>query len=335
MLSVDNQEKLPIEEQNLYKLPLLFQSTIMINLYVLFLLTFLMSCGSSKEEEKSPVAVKKLLDKELKEISGITSIGDNLWVITDKPKARVFKLDAGGDLLQTVNVSNVEATDVEAVASDSNYIYLGDVGDNIGDRIERKIIKISNGSIPEGSEVQVTAEMIEFTFPNEELTDNKKQNNFDCESLLSFRDSLYVFTKDREDKETKLYVIPKTPGKYTARYISTFNSEGLVTDAAINKLNNEVALIGYHKGHAYPFIYLFSNFDGNNFFSGEVEKIDLADKKWDWQLEGITFNSKNMVYFACEGTEQVPATFYGINRNDIFKLKKAKKDNKKENGADD
>jgi hypothetical protein len=302
----------------------------MIKLPVLFLLAFFLSCASSKNEEKSPVAVKKLLPKELKEVSGITSIGENLWAITDKPKSRVFKLDMEGNVLQTVNVSNVEAVDVEAVASDSNFVYLGDVGDNVGDRVERKIIKISLERIPEGSEVEVTAETIEFTFPNEELTNNKKQNNFDCESLLSFKDSLYVFTKDREDKETKLYVIPKAPGKYTARYISTFNSEGLITDAAINMLNNELALIGYHKGHTYPFIYLFSNFEGNNFFSGESQKIDLADKKWDWQLEAITFNNKNMVYFACEGTDQVPATFYGINRNDVFKLKKTKKEKKKD-----
>src|SRR5205085_8408040 len=156
------------------------------------------------------------------------------------------------------------------------------------------------------NEVQVTGETIEFTFPNEEVTDDKKQNNFDCESLMSFKDSLYIFTKDREDKETKLYVLPKTAGKYIARYISNFNSEGLVTDAAMNKQNNELALIGYHKGHLYPFIFLFSNFQGNNFFSGDYQKIELANKKWDWQLEGITYSNKNVVYFTCEGTKEVP-----------------------------
>jgi hypothetical protein len=139
---------------------------------------------------------------------------------------------------------------------------------------------------------------------------------------------LYFFTKDREDKETKLYVIPKTPGKYAARYISTFNSEGLITDAAINQAGSELALIGYHKGHTFPFIYLFNNFQGNDFFSGEHKKIELADKKWDWQLEGITY-SKNLVYFSCEETKEVTATLYGINRDNIFQLEKKKKETKK------
>ena len=286
----------------------------------------LISCNSSKVKE-SPLVLKTILSNELKEISGITVVGENFWAITDKPKSRVFKLDALGRILQTVNVSNADATDVEAVASDPDFIYLGDVGDNLGDRPQRKIIKIPITKIPAGNEVQVNGETIEFSFPNDMGAQEKKQNNFDCESLLSFKDSLYVFTKDREDKETKLYVLPKTPGRYTARYISSFNSEGLITDAAINKLNDELALTGYRKGHSYPFILLFNNFEGNNFFSGDFEKINLADKKWDWQLEAITYG-ENKVYFSCEGTDQVPATLYGINRNDIFKLNK-KRDKKK------
>lgn len=301
-----------------------------------FVLAFLFIGCSSTTTTKSPLVVKTILPKELKEISGLTAVGGNIWAITDKPKSRVFRLDMAGKLLQTVNVSNVEATDVEAVTSDSTFIYIGDVGDNVGDRVERKIIKIKAAGIPAGAEVQVTGETIEFTFPNEAVTETKKENNFDCESVLSFKDSLYVFTKDREDKETKLYVLPKVPGKYVARYISSFDSKGLITDAAINKQNNELALIGYHKGHLYPFILLFSNFTGNDFFSGDHQRIELAKKEWDWQLEGITYSNKNIVYFSCEGTKQVPATFYGIRREDIFKLnKKKEKDQAKDEQKDE
>jgi hypothetical protein len=305
----------------------------MYKLPALVFLSFLISCGSSSDE-KSPLLVKTLLPQELKEVSGLTAIGEHVWVITDKPKSRVFKLDAAGKLLQVVNVSNIPAVDVEAVTSDDAFIYLGDVGDNLGDRVERKIIKLAIANIPSGSDVQVTGESIDFTFPAEIVAQSKKQNNFDCEALLSFKDSLYVFTKDREDKETRLYVIPKAPGKHTARYINTFNSDGLITDAAINKQNNELALIGYHKGHQYPFIYLFNDFQGDDFFSGNHKKINLTDGKWDWQLEGITYSADNVVYFSCEGTNQVPATFYGIGRDDIFKLNKAGKTKAKSKNKD-
>ncbi|MCW3079268.1 hypothetical protein [Segetibacter sp.] len=300
----------------------------MIKLIPLIFLVFLMGCSISPKKE-SPLIVKTILPKELKEISGITSVGDDLWVITDKPKSRVFKLSAQGRLLQIVNVSNVEATDVEAIASDATFIYLADVGDNMGDRVERKVIRIAIASIPAGEEVEITGETIEFTFPNEVVVESKKQNNYDCESMLSFKDSLYFFTKDREDKETKLYAIPKAPGKYAARYINTFNSEGLITDAALNKAGNELALLGYRKGHTFPFIYLFNDFRGENFFSGKHQKIELADKNWDWQLEGIAYGNNNNLYFSCEETKEVTATLYGINRSSLFKLAKQKKEKKK------
>lgn len=297
---------------------------IMIKFASVIFVCIVITCCSGTGVRKSPLVVKTILPKELKEISGLSAYNNFFWAITDKPKARVFKLDANGNLLQTINVANTEAADVESVTSDSSFVYIGDVGDNNGDRVERKIIKISAKNIPTTAEAEVPGEIIEFTFPQETVVEKKKLNNFDCESLLSFKDSLYVFTKDREDNETKLYVLPKTPGKYMARYISSFNSKGLITDAAINKQNTEVALIGYHKGHVYPFIFLFTKFSGNDFFSGEHQKINLADKPWDWQLEGITYSDKNGVYFSCEGTKEVPATFYGINRNDLFKLQKDK-----------
>lgn len=54
-----------------------------------------------------------------------------------------------------------------------------------------------------------------------------------------------------------------------------------------------------------------------------------ADKPWDWLLEGITYGNDNVLYFSCEGTKQVAATFYGIKREKPDKL-----DKKKENDGE-
>jgi hypothetical protein len=299
------------------------------------LFCFLVACSGNSQH--NVVSVKKVLAKELKEISGVVAVNQNIWAITDKPHARVFKLDTAGNLLQEVDIKNTEATDVEAVTADDKFVYIGDVGDNIGDRIKRKIIKVAKDSIPKGQKVEARGDTITFTFPGEVEVENKKENNYDCESLLSYKDSLYLFTKDREDKETRLYAIPKTPGNYTARLIDSFDCKGLITDAAINPANNMVALIGYRKGHTYPFMIFFKNFQGDDFLSGEHNRIELADKEWDWQLEGITLTN-DMAYFSCEGTPEVPATFYGVRLDKIKELdkkeaKKHAKSGKKDKGA--
>jgi hypothetical protein len=70
---------------------------------------------------------------------------------------------------------------------------------------------------------------------------------------------------------------------------------------------------------------VLDGFKGNNFFSGTSKRIELADKDWDWQLESISYDQNDIVYFANEGTDQVPATLYGIKRADIFQLRKSGK----------
>lgn len=312
---------------------IIFLRFFMIKHPLLILPFFFLACSNA--QQKGSLVVKTILPKELKEISGITASGTDIWAITDKPHATVYRLDLSGNLKQQVEITNAEATDVEAVAADADYIYIGDVGDNTGDRVERRIIKVAKSAIKKEKDAKVTGEVIGFVFAGGGQTESKKQNNFDCESLLSYKDSLYVFTKDRQDKETRLFVLPKKAGKHTARFIDSFDSKGLITDAAINPANNEVALTGYHKGHKFPFIILFSNFSSNDFFSGNHKKINLADKSWDWQLEGITYGNNNNVYFTCEGTKQVAATFYGIQRENLDKLNKKKNQGNAETNDND
>ena len=102
----------------------------------LFLLLFITIACKDKDQEKNPnLNVKQELPKELNEISGMAADGDFIWAITDKPKSQVFKIDKKGNLLQEINIKGVDATDVEAVTDDDQFIYIGDVGDNEGGQI--------------------------------------------------------------------------------------------------------------------------------------------------------------------------------------------------------
>jgi len=272
---------------------------------------------------KSELDSKAELPAPLSEISGAIADGKDLWVITDKPKAVLYKIDVKGKILQTVTIKNQQASDVEAVTADSNFLYLGDTGDNDGNRDQRQIIKVSKTAISQDQNAQTDGEAIIFRFPEQQVSNKKKKNNYDCESLLSFGDSLYVFTKRRQDLQTELFSIPKTPGDHVAHSLGVFDTKGLITDAAVNSQQNEVALVGYTKGHKFPFILLLKNFQGSNFFSGKVERIELADDSWDWQMESIAYNNDE-IYFACEETKQVKATLYAIKRNKLEKINKKK-----------
>ena len=266
----------------------------------------------------------KVLPKKLKEISGMITDGAFLWVISDNPKVPVYRIDNNGQILQELTITNAQVQDVEAVTADEDYLYIGDIGDNDGTRENRVILKIKKSSIGKESAVSVTAEQIVLTLPDEVQPTKKKKNNYDAEALLSFKDSLYLFTKRRGDDNTALMAFSKMPGAKVARLVTVFNSQGLVTDAAINSSGSEVALVGYETGHRQPFIWLLSNFSGNNFFSGQATLYPITkDKNLDWQTEGITFYKNNTLALSCEGTKDVPASLYFIEKSKLGSLGKA------------
>lgn len=91
-----------------------------------------------------PFVYKKELPSTLHEISGTAKDGDALWAIsnTRNAGANIFKLDLQGNVIQVVPVKKYRTYDVEAVAVDEDYLYVGDVGDNKGVRGKRCIIRI-------------------------------------------------------------------------------------------------------------------------------------------------------------------------------------------------
>lgn len=290
---------------------------------VLPLLCLLTFC--SDEHTNKDLEYKEELGKPLTEISGLYVDGDNMWAITDKPHAVVYSLDKHGKLKQEIKVTNADANDVEAVTADKDFVYIGDVGDNEGERLDRQIIKVAKRDIGKEDKPEVTAQIISFRFSDDTTEEKKKHYNYDCESVLSMGDSLYLFTKRRDDMQTELFSLSKTPGTYVAHSIAVFDSKGLVTDASINHAGNEVALIGYKKRHRFPFILLFKNFKGNNFFTGTTQRIELANQDWDWQLESISYGDDDKkVYFACEKSTQVNSTLYVIKRDKLERLDKKK-----------
>jgi hypothetical protein len=275
---------------------------------------------ASCKAQEDHFTMAKTLPRALKEVSGLARDGNTLWSISDDNKAAIYQLDLSGNVVQQFRVPSVKLSDVEAVSTDRNYIYVGDVGDNDGRRTARQIVRIPKSSIKNGV---ARGEVISFTFPDEGAVKKKKANNYDCEAMVVFHDSIYLFTKRREDGKTELYVLPDGPGTYVARPISVFKAKGLVTDAALNPEGTELALIGYDEGHTQPFIWTFSGFHGNDFFSGKHERYELTNqKKLDWQMESISYRDAHNFFLACEKTKDVDNTLYLVNRSELIHSKK-------------
>lgn len=259
-----------------------------------------------------PHRMVKSLPLEVRETSGLIFWNGYLWTHNDSGgKPELYKLDTvKGKVRETITITNARNFDWEDITQDEDYIYIGDMGNNLGTRKDLTIYKVSKNDILTSSNKEVAAETIRFSYGDQNSFDRANRNNdFDCESVMAVGDSLYLFSKNWGNLHSRLYALPKIPGEYVTYPISEYFVDGLVTGADISPSGNEVMLCGYKNYN--PFIILLYDFRGNDFFSGNKRRIDF-DKMAGTQTEGVAFLRDYEAVISSERTLVSPAGLFKI-----------------------
>ncbi|MEP6794153.1 MAG: hypothetical protein ABJB16_07495 [Saprospiraceae bacterium] len=295
----------------------------MIHFKMLFQLLFFtsnfwitLSCNPPMDHDHTHVLHEVLsLPKELKECSGLIQLDKKTYVGLndggDKPILYAFDLTHDHET-RKIKIDNVENNDWEELTRDEDYIYIGDTGNNGGTRQNLMIYKLRKADVINLDEV--VPEKIMFRYEGQTKFNDSNRHNFDCEAIVSVGDSLFLFTKNRGDLRTDVYGIPKIPGSYLARKLSSFNAQGLISGADYRYDHSaaELILIGYDiKGHTYnPFLIHFTNFSGSDFFGGSSVRINI-DKKI--QGESVLFSDEHQVYISNEETKSEKGYIYAVS----------------------
>jgi hypothetical protein len=250
------------------------------------------------------------LDAKLEEISGIEiDKAGKLWAINDGDNsAQIHQIQSDGKVSKSIRITNAKNLDWEDMTQDDfGHFFIGDFGNNDNIRKWLTIYKIENPIDIKGSETQ--AEIIKFTFPEQlNFPPKASEKNFDLEAFVFYKRKLYLFSKNRTepfDGDTNLYKIGDHADNYQARFISNFNTctthEKLcwITSAALSPDRTRLVLLDSER------LWLFENWQDDDFFSGDAYKIDLGIVT---QKEAVTFSDNNTVIFTDE-------EFYGIGRN--------------------
>ena len=263
--------------------------------YILFLSIILSSCTTGN--------LKVVMDipMTLNEVSGIALDHDFrlLWMVNDSGNEPVlYGVKKDGSIKKSIKI-NAKNRDWEDLTMDAaGNIYIGNFGNNDNDSQDLSIYKISKDSIAANLE-SITPELISFSYPEQlEFPPSKKKRHFDCEAFFYFQDSLYLFTKSRAPKArglTKLYQLPAIAGTYNAKYLDEFNAcedNGCwITSADINAEGSKMVLINERGA------YLFSNFNGNQFFKGTSQFLDFKHVS---QKESVCFKNDSTLFIADE-----------------------------------
>lgn len=248
------------------------------------------------------------LDDELNESSGMLYINGELWTHNDSgDEAKIYRIpETDSSIDERVNIESATHKDWEDIAQDDTHVYIGDFGNNSGKRQDLVIYKVPKAPLPE----DVEAETIRFVFPDQlSFNNSNNMHNFDCEAMVLVDNKLYLFSKNHVDQKTKLYQLPTDPGVYTARLLTTFDSDGLITGAGIDKTTNTLCLLGYTISgvNFNPFVWIFYDFEGANFFDHKMKRVNLPILA---QTEGICFKNDGQFLISSEDESGTEATLY-------------------------
>jgi hypothetical protein len=259
------------------------------------------SCFYASAKVKTKTSIK--LEDSLRETSGLMAFDNLFWTHNDDHDTTIYGLDSKGKIQKKIQLEKVKNNDWEDISQDSTHIYIGDFGNNFqGNRKDLHLLRIEKKSFLSNKPVIDT---IFFSYSNQKDFSLQKENttNFDCEAFVVSRDSIYLFAKQWSQKKTSVYVLPKIPGKYTAKLKETLDVSGLITGATLLSSGKGIVLCGYSR-MLQPFLYLLYDYKNNDFSAGNKRKIKLSLPFH--QIEGIESLDGKLFYLTNESLIKRP-----------------------------
>lgn len=220
----------------------------------------------------------------------------------------LFKLDTLGQLIQTITVVNATNVDWEALAISDSELFIGDFGNNNGNRQDLSIYSLPIAQITSGADT-VQSVKRHFVYQDQQsFNSNPNATNFDAEAFVYYQDSLHIFSKSWQSFYCKHYVLPiNWQDTATAELRDSLYINGLVTDATIDKETGKLVLLGYKldaptQGGAFytAFAHLLFDYPNHLFFKGNNRRIELGGVLTLGQTEGITWSSQNKGFITSE-----------------------------------
>lgn len=285
-------------------------------IFMLLLAAIVANVRAQEDSACSPVFIPRLkavLPEEVKETSGLFYHNGRLWTHNDSGgKPVLYGLDTSSFVIvQRITLSNVKNTDWEDVCTDGVNVYVGDIGNNKGNRNDLKIFMFPLSAIPAEGDATVKVESISFSLGDQADFKKRKVHDFDCEAVFATERYLYLLSKGWETGTTRLYRLPKTPGKHVAEVVNGFDSQGLVTGADYDPHSGTLVVVGYVKSLWKPFLYLIFDFDDAG--------VKLPHHRFEMpsllgcQTEGVCYIGNGKCYVSAETSKAFSARVFELD----------------------
>jgi hypothetical protein len=233
----------------------------------------------------------------IKETSGIIWSDGSFHTFNDSGgDPSIYSFSDSCSYLRITRIENATNVDWEDVAYDGEHLYIADAGNNFGRRDTFVIYKFRAAELLYYSNIQ-NVFRITYSY-NEELSRNPAGfSSHDCEAMVAYGDSLYLFAKDWVTLNTRVYALPQKVGHYEINSKVCYPVKALITGADINVADNEMILVGYR--NAIPVIIRYK-------FGENPALIECGGKarrypRWmGAQVEGVCYHGSGNIYITSE-----------------------------------
>ena len=271
------------------------------------LMALVQGCSSSVIADKRSPAVdatqRFTLPHQVVETSGLAKTGDTWWTINDsgdKPRLYAFS-DKTGELIHKLRLRGVNNRDWEDLAQDQRYLYIADTGNNSGKRKDLSIHKVEHRALLEKKRVTPTTLQIRYADYDEQTRGGRKAHNVDCEAIVIVHGKLWLFTKNRGDRHSRLYQADiNARDLQTLAPVGEYPVEGLITAADYNAQTGELALLGYGYGSKFGGAFIWRVPVINGLPDWEQARRVLINRPGQW--EAIYWQGDNRVVVSAGGS---------------------------------
>ena len=267
------------------------------NIYLLVGL-ILFGCSNkeidSAEIDSAEIINKIVLPKIINETSGLEFYNNNFITHNDsggEPSLYVF--NEMGEVIETIGLNKnpdfeIENNDWEDITNDNEYLFVADTGNNFGNRDNLNIIRVSKGT-----DFMVDG-IIEISYSDQESFFPRPKHKYDAEAIIVIEDKIALFSKDRENLNTDLYLVDKNQnGSQILTSEVSYNVNTLITGGDYDEDRNLLALVSYNS-NGNQYLLLFEKFKLNNLENNtfkkfkipleqaQIEAVKIIDEKTFW-----------------------------------------------------
>lgn len=221
-----------------------------------------------------------ILPSEIEESSGLIFFDNKFWTHNDDTDNHLYSFEFEHDPpFDAHPMESLQNKDWEEIQQDENYLYIGDIGNNSGNRTDLKIYKIEKASLFDG-QAGIAVDSIMFSYEDQENFDppGPLQTDFDAEAFVVSEGNIYVFTKQWISRKTAVYRFPNEPGVHDAEKVDEYNVEGLVTGVTYMADMELAALTIYDFPEiSAPRILLMYDFSEHDFFGANKRFLKISN----------------------------------------------------------